>query len=367
MPLIYIYKMLPHAVYVLKRASELANIAKIRHKAYARGMNQSLSAIVQQLMASPKGLLAADESTKSCCKRFDTLKIACTDESRLQWRQLLCMSPNIELYISGVILYDETIRQQTDSGLPFAEALTKNGILPGIKVDKGLVEMANFATQTITEGLDGLAERLTEYYAMGARFTKWRSAFAIGVDLPSPAVVRANMAVMARYAAIVQAAGMVPIVEPEVMYDGDHSLAESGRATELVIKVLFEELADLKVDLTGLILKTSMVLAGKDAAISSPQQVADATLKVLNAAVPREVGGIVFLSGGQSPDQASNNLNAIGAIGAQPWPITYSYSRAVQEPALKIWHGNQNNIKKAQLKFAQLLARNSAARNGEYA
>ncbi|MEI6741533.1 MAG: class I fructose-bisphosphate aldolase, partial [bacterium] len=206
-------------------------------------MNQSLSAIVQQLMASPKGLLAADESTKSCCKRFDTLKIACTDESRLQWRQLLCMSPNIELYISGVILYDETIRQQTDSGLTFAEALTKNGIIPGIKVDKGLVEMANFAPQTITEGLDGLAERLTEYYAMGARFTKWRSAFAIGVDLPSPAVVRANMAVMARYAAIVQAAGMVPIVEPEVMYDGEHSLAESALATELVIKVLFEELA----------------------------------------------------------------------------------------------------------------------------
>ncbi|MSR68333.1 fructose-bisphosphate aldolase class I [Candidatus Saccharibacteria bacterium] len=330
-------------------------------------MNQSLSSLAMQLMASPKGLLAADESDKTCSKRFDALKIISTKESRRQWRQLLCMSPNVGLYISGVILFDETIRQKTDSGQSFAEALMKQGMLPGIKVDKGLVEMDNFAPQTITEGLDGLSERLQEYYQMGARFTKWRSAFTIGSDLPSPAVVRANLVVMARYASIVQSAKMVPIVEPELIYGGEHSIDESARATESVLKILFEELKALRVDLSGLILKTSMVLAGTETTISKPKEVAEFTLRVLHAAVPREVAGIVFLSGGQTPQQATKNLNAIGVAGSQPWPITYSYSRAVQDPVLKLWRGKNINTKKAQIKFAQLLAQNSAARGGEFA
>lgn len=329
-------------------------------------MSESLQSIAKAMMADPKGLLAADESTKSCCKRFDALKITCTDEARRQWRQLLCMSPNIERYISGVILYDETIRQNTDEGISIANALQKNGIIPGIKVDKGLVPLDNFEPETITEGLDGLGERLKEYYEMGARFTKWRSAFQIGVELPTLAAIHANLNIMARYATIVQSAGMVPIVEPEVLYEGEHSIGESAKTTELVLNILFELLQAYRVDLTGLILKTSMVLAGTESVMSKPGEVASHTLKVLNNAVPREVAGIVFLSGGQNPEQASNNLNAIGLSGTQPWPITYSYSRAVQDPVLKLWRGKAANTKKAQAKFASLLAQNSAARNGEF-
>lgn len=318
-------------------------------------------------MKDPKGLLAADESNKSCCKRFDALNIDCTPDTRRQWRQLLCMSPNIEHYISGVILYDETIHQSTDEGVDFPSSLLEKGILPGIKVDAGLVPIDNLAPETITEGLDGLAERLQKYHQLGARFTKWRSAFQIDKNLPTATTIQANLHVMARYASIVQSAGMVPIVEPEVLYDGDHSIIESAKATELVLASMFELLRAYKVDLTGLILKTSMVLAGAKQTASRPEEVANHTLKVLGQTVPREVAGIVFLSGGQSPDQATKNLNAIGAQGQQPWPITYSFSRAVQDPVLKLWHGKTENIKKAQAKFVQILARNSAARNGEFA
>lgn len=329
-------------------------------------MNNPLKTITKALLADPKGLLAADESTKSCCKRFDALKIDCNDESRRQWRQLLCMSPNISHYISGVILYDETIRQSADGGTKFAKMLEKNGIIPGIKVDMGLVPMDNFAPETVTEGLDGLAIRLEDYYKMGARFTKWRSAFQISGESPSKAVIKTNLLVMARYASMVQSAGMVPIVEPEVLYEGQHSIDVASRVTTEVLTELFEALKLLEVDLSALILKTSMVLAGNKSAISTPEEVAKYTLKVLNKAVPHEVAGIVFLSGGQTPEQASANLNAIGQSGHQPWPITYSFSRAVQDPVMKIWRGRQANFKKAQLKFVQLLAQNSAARNGEY-
>lgn len=318
-------------------------------------------------MASPKGLLAADESTSSCCKRFDSVKIDCTDESRRQWRELLCMSPNVGHYISGVILYDETIRQSTDNGVKITQLLADNGVIPGIKVDTGLVLMNNFEPETITEGLDGLAARLAEYYAMGARFTKWRSAFTIDSKLPTLPAIRANMTIMARYASIVQAAGMVPIVEPEVMYAGKHSIADSAKTLETVLRILFEQLESFRVDLSGLILKTSMVLAGSESKVSRPEEVAAYTLKVLNTVVPQAVAGIVFLSGGQEPEQATKNLNAIGLSGEQPWPISYSYSRAVQDPVIRIWRGKPENTKKAQAKFSQLLAQNSAARNGEYA
>ncbi len=330
-------------------------------------MSESIQSIAKAMMVDPKGLLAADESDKTCCKRFDSLKIKCDAETRRQWRQLLLVSPNIERYISGVILYDETIRQNTDEGISFAHALSKSGIIPGIKVDKGLVPMDNFEPETITEGLDGLGERLKEYYEMGARFTKWRSAFGIEVELPTIAAIHANLNIMARYACIVQSAGMVPIVEPEVLYAGEHSIEDSAKTTELILNILFELLNAYRVDLTGLILKTSMVLAGSENTISKPSEVARHTLKVLNNAVPKEVAGIVFLSGGQSPEQATSNLNAIGLSGTQPWPITYSYSRAVQDPVLQLWRGKDSNNKKAQAKFASLLAQNSAARNGEFA
>lgn len=330
-------------------------------------MNNDIKSIAKELMAEPKGLLAADESTKSCCKRFDALKIKCNEESRRRWRQLLLMSPNVNRYISGVILYDETIRQANDAGTNIARLLTKSGIIPGIKVDGGLVPMDNFEPATITEGLDGLKTRLEEYYAMGARFTKWRSAFQIGPNSPSLPVIKANMMIMARYASIVQSCNMVPIVEPEVLYEGEHSIETAAKVTSLVLSELFDALDELKLDLPGLILKTSMVLAGKQSSrTSTSQEVADHTLKVLNKTVPKKVAGIVFLSGGQSPAQASANLNSIGLSSSQPWPITYSYSRAVQDPVLKLWSGKAANVKKAQAKFVQLLAQNSAARNGEY-
>lgn len=329
-------------------------------------MKQSIQSISKALMAESKGLLAADESNKSCCKRFEAQKIPCTYESRRLWRQLLCMSPNIEHYISGIILYDETIRQNTDSNTSFAQALQENNIIPGIKVDGGLVPMNNFEPETITEGLDGLAKRLIEYYAMGARFTKWRSAFQIGEELPTLTTVHANLNIMARYASIVQSIGMVPIVEPEVLYEGKHNIEASAKTTALVLRILFEHLAAYKVDLTGLILKSSMVLAGIKNTTSRPDEVASYTLKVFHNTVPKEVAGIVLLSGGQQPHQATENLNSIGLSGPQPWPITYSFSRAVQDPVLKIWRGKTEYTKKAQTKFAHTLAQNSAARNGEY-
>jgi fructose-bisphosphate aldolase class I len=329
-------------------------------------MSQTLQSIAKTLLEDPKGLLAADESTKSATKRLESVKVRSTAENRRLYRQLLFATPNLNHYISGVILYDETIRQKTDSDQSIPAFLSEKGIIPGIKVDGGLVPLNNFDPETITEGLDGLAERLAEYYKMGARFTKWRSAFEIGTDLPSIGGLHANLHQMGRYATLVQAAGMVPIVEPEVLYAGKHDIKKAAEVTGQVLTVLFQLLKAYKVDLSGTILKTSMVLAGSEATLSKPEEVATYTLQVLNKTVPKELAGIVFLSGGQSPDQATRNLNAIGQSGKQPWPITYSYSRAVQDPVLKLWHGNKQNVKKAQALFAQLVAQNSAARNGEY-
>jgi fructose-bisphosphate aldolase class I len=328
-----------------------------------------LSTIAAQLMAEPKGLLAADESNKSANKRFEALNIEVSEENRRLYRQMLFTTPSVAQYISGVILYDETIRQTTDTGTPFTKFLQDQGIIPGIKVDKGLVDFTGFAGETITEGLDGLADRLAEYYKMGARFTKWRAAFAIDEanKLPTMAAIHANLNQMARYASLVQAAGMVPIVEPEVLYDGTHSIKACKDALDTVLRVLFDLLVAYKVDLGGVILKSSMVLAGKENADqASPVDVANATLVVFNARVPKEVAGIVFLSGGQTPDMATANLNAIGKAGKQPWPITFSFSRAVQDPAMKAWNGKAENVTKAQAILAGLLANNSAARNGQY-
>lgn len=321
---------------------------------------------VQALFADNKGLLAADESSKSAQKRFDALGIPCTEETRRQYRQMLMTTPGIEDFLSGVIFYDETIRQSTDDGTPFPKYLESKGILAGIKVDKGLVELDNFAPETITEGLDGLAERLKEYYELGARFAKWRAAFPAGDAAPTQTAMHANLHTMARYATLCQSAGIVPIVEPEVLYDGPQDLQKAHEATEAVLKLLMQMLKAYRVDLSGCIVKTSMVLAGKQSGIvSTPQEVAEKTLATLNAAIPKSMGGVVFLSGGQTPEQARDNLQAIGASGKQPWPITFSFSRAVQDPAMKAWAGKVENVNQAQKVYFELTKACAEARHGQ--
>lgn len=327
-----------------------------------------LPSIARRLMADPRGILAADESNKSADKRFAALRIPRSAEMRRRYRNLLFTAPNFAQYINGVILYDETIRQKTNSGVLFPTYLQKLGVVVGIKVDKGLVPFTNFEPETITEGLDGLAERLNEYYKLGARFTKWRAAFQIDSHkrLPTAAAIHANLNQMARYAALAQAAGMVPIVEPEVLYEGQHSIETCEAVVSQVLRVLFDLLVAYRVDLKGVILKTSMVLAGhQNARASDSTQVANATVKVLRQRVPHEVAGIVFLSGGQTPTQATDDLNAIAQAGKEPWPITFSYSRAVQEPALATWRGKKRNIAPAQIAFTERLALNSLARSGK--
>ena len=326
----------------------------------------SLKSTTDQLFAKYKGLLAADESPKNATKRFASLNIDCTEETRRQYRQMLITTPGIEQYVSGVIFHDETIRQATDDGTSFPQLLLSKGIVPGIKVDKGLVPLDNFPDETITEGLDGLAIRMKEYYDLGARFAKWRAAFTIGDDLPTKGAQHANLHTMARYAAICQSNGIVPIIEPEVIYDGNHSLEQAQTTTQAVIELLMAMLKAYRVDLGGTILKTSMVLAGKgQAQPSTPEEVAQATLQVLNQAVPKELAGIVFLSGGQTPTQARDNLQAIGASGPQAWPITFSYSRAVQDPAMQAWAGKPDNVSAAQAIYFNLTRDNGLARHGE--
>lgn len=330
-------------------------------------MNPSLQATAHALMAPNKGLLAADESTKSAAKRFDALHIICTEESRRDYREMLITTPGIERHLSGVIFYDETIRQSTRDGQTFPAYLQSKGIIPGIKVDKGLVPLDNFAGETITEGLDGLAERLQDYADLGARFAKWRAAFKIATGLPTKGALHANLHVMARYAAICQTNGIVPIVEPEIIYDGDHTLEQAAEATTDAISLLMDMLQAYRVDLSGVILKTSMVLAGKaNATATAPDQVARATLKTLNATVPKTIAGIVFLSGGQKPEQARDNLQAIGVSGGQPWPITYSFSRAVQDPALQTWAGRSENVVAAQKIYLSLTRDVSLAQHGAF-
>lgn len=330
--------------------------------------NTQLYAVIDHLMAGNKGLLAADESTKSANKRLEALNIPTNEESRRQWRDLLFSTPDLNDFISGVIMYDETIRQSDSKGSGFVQLLAQKQILTGIKVDLGLVELTNFNKETITEGLDGLDARLKEYYAMGARFAKWRSAFAVGSDnTPSEQGIYANGIVFARYASLCQANGIVPIVEPEVLYEGSHNLAQALEITKQVIRSTIDILEAYRVDLGGLILKTSMVLAGsRSDRQSSPEEVAQATIAMLQECVPASVGAVVFLSGGQTPKQATANLNAIALADKQTWPITYSFSRAVQDPAMKAWLGKTENVATAQKIFYHRLACNSAARGGTY-
>jgi fructose-bisphosphate aldolase class I len=321
------------------------------------------------LVAGDKGLLAMDESTPTCDKRFARLGIPQTEEARHAYRQMLVTTPELNQSISGAILFDETIRQRTTAGVPFIEVLAAAGIIPGIKVDTGAKELAAYPGERITEGLDGLRDRLSEYFAMGARFAKWRAVIAIGSAMPSQGCIEANANALARYAALCQEAGLVPIVEPEVLMDGDHDLQRCGEVTERVLRMVFHQLYLQRVTLEGMILKPNMVLPGSScAAAATVDEVADATVDCLLRAVPAAVPGIAFLSGGQTPEQASTRLNAMNVrVQARlPWALAFSFARAIQQPAMELWRGSEQNIEAAQGELRHRAECNRAARRGEY-
>ncbi|NCN52385.1 fructose-bisphosphate aldolase class I [Candidatus Parcubacteria bacterium] len=332
-------------------------------------MNQNdLYKIVAQMMESGKGILAADESDGTAGKRLEMVHLPNEIEHRRAFRELLFTAPGIEEYLSGVILYDSTIRGETKGGVPFADVLAARGIIPGIKVDTGTVPLEGFDGEVVTEGLDGLADRFKEYYTLGARFAKWRAVITIDGDtLPSDECLEINAIMLARYAALAQAAGIVPMVEPEVIFAGNHSLQRAEEVTTRALQILFTKLRMYRVDFKGLILKTSMVLAGDMYKTpSTPEEVADSTLRTLRLGVPHDVGGIVFLSGGQAPKRATENLHAIAKMGKQPWPISSSFSRALEEPVLTAWQGKDGNIEKAQQALLYRTKMNSLAQQGKY-
>jgi fructose-bisphosphate aldolase class I len=329
---------------------------------------QTLQSTAQALVAEGKGILAADESTGTIKKRLDSIGVESTEESRRDYRQLLFTTEGAEDYISGVILYDETIRQSTDDGTPFPKLLESKGIIPGIKVDAGAKPLALADGETITEGLDGLRARLDEYRELGARFAKWRATYSIAPDKPSEYCVWTNAHALARYAALCQEAGLVPIVEPEVLQDGTHTVAESRVATGRVLQGVYTELHDQRVDFRGTLLKPNMVLSGYEASDrASVDEVAEVTLECFYKHVPAAVPGIVFLSGGQTDEDATAHLNAMNAKGPHPWQLSFSYGRALQAPALKAWAGKPANVEAAQRAYYHRAKMNGAARTGMYA
>ncbi len=330
-------------------------------------MSADLHETARALVADGKGILAADESDATIKKRFDSIGVESTEENRRAYRELLFATDGAEEFISGVILFDETIRQSASDGTPFAKLLESKGIIPGIKVDKGAKPLALASGETITEGLDGLRARLEEYRELGARFTKWRATYVIGSGTPSEYAVWTNAHALARFAALSQEAGLVPIVEPEVLMDGSHPLEASSKATGRVQQAVYTELHDQRVDLRGTLLKPNMVLSGYDAADrAGADAVADATVDVLYRHVPAAVPGIVFLSGGQTDEDATAHLNAMVARGPHPWQLSFSYGRALQAPALQAWRGEPGNVAAAQAAFRHRAAMNSAARSGTY-
>jgi fructose-bisphosphate aldolase, class I len=321
------------------------------------------------LVADDKGLLAMDESNPTCNKRFAKLGIPQTEEARRDYRELIVTTPGLNESISGAILYDETVRQRRKDGTSFIKALTDVGIVPGIKVDKGAKELAGFPGEKVTEGLDALRQRLAEYNEMGLRFAKWRAVIAIGEGIPTSGGIEANAHALARYAALCQEADLVPIVEPEVLMDGTHTMRRCETVTEEVLRTVFRQLSAQRVALEGILLKPNMVLPG----LECPQQegvdeVADATVNCFLRTVPAAVPGIAFLSGGQSAELASARLNAMNIRfkGRMPWALAFSFSRAIQQPALEIWRGKEANASAAQQALAHRAACNRAARRGEY-
>ena len=327
-----------------------------------------LQSTARALVAPGKGILAADESTGTIAKRFEAIGVESTTENRRAYRELLFATRALGEFISGVILYDETIRQQTTEGTPLVELLNNQNIIPGIKVDQGAKALAMCPGETVTEGLDGLRDRLAEYLSLGARFTKWRAVLTVGPHLPTPACFSANAHALARFAALSQEAGLVPIVEPEVLMDGSHTIERCAEVTEAVLRTVFEELARSRVNLEGMLLKPNMVISGKECLEQAGVgQVAEATLRCLLRTVPAAVPGIVFLSGGQSGRRATRHLNAMNQLGPAPWALSFSYGRALQEPVLKIWQGRAEHTAAAQKALYRLGKANSLARFGEYA
>jgi fructose-bisphosphate aldolase class I len=331
-------------------------------------MNRSeLESTAQAMVAKGKGILAADESGGTIKKRFDGIRLESTEESRRMYRELLLTAPGAAQYVSGVIFYDETLRQKTRDGVAFPQYLSKLGIVPGIKVDTGAKPLAGFANETITEGLDGLRERLAEYYSLGARFAKWRAVIDIAEHIPSRFAIEANAHALARYAALCQEANIVPIVEPEVLMDGSHSLERCEAVTNETLQVVFTALHSHRIHLEGMILKPNMVISGKKASQrATPAQVAAATLRTLKRQVPSAVPGIAFLSGGQSSAEASEHLSLMNQAGPLPWALTFSYGRALQDEALKAWGGKPENFALGQQTFLRRARLNGLAQTGAY-
>jgi fructose-bisphosphate aldolase class I len=319
------------------------------------------------LVAEGKGILAADESSGTIKKRLDSIGVESTEDNRHAYRDLLFTTEGAEEFISGVILYDETIRQSSADGTPFPKLLQEKGIIPGIKVDMGAKPLVGSPDETVTEGLDGLRERLAEYRELGAKFTKWRAVISIGVDRPSEYAIWTNAHALARFAALSQEAGLVPIVEPEVLMDGEHTIEDSYLVTERTLRAVFTELFDQRVEREGTLLKTNMVVSGYDSSEQADvDRVADMTIRCLKNTCPAAVPGVVFLSGGMSDEDATARLNAMNQRGPHPWELSFSYGRALQAPALKAWGGDEANVEAAQQAFYRRAKFNSAARTGSY-
>jgi fructose-bisphosphate aldolase, class I len=330
-------------------------------------MSDAMRTTAGELVAPAKGILAADESTGTIKKRFDQIGIESTEDTRRRYRQMLFTTPGLGEHISGVILFDETIRQATDDGIPFVKVLEAAGSIPGIKVDTGAKPLALFPEETVTEGLDGLRERLADYRELGARFAKWRATIIIGSGTPTDFAIHANAHAMARYAALCQEADIVPIVEPEILMDGGHDLAACEDATGRTLDALFGQMAAHRLDLPGALLKVNMIVPGK----ASPDQVddptiAEATIRCLTSHVPAEVPGIVFLSGGMSDEEATNRLNEMNKVGGFPWQLSFSYGRALQHPALTAWAGDASKVADGQSALAHRAEMNGLARSGAY-
>ena len=327
-----------------------------------------LESIARAMVAPGKGIIAIDESNATIKKRFDGVGVENSEEHRRAYREMLLTTPRLGEHISGAILYDETLRQSTKAGVPFTKVMLDNGILPGIKVDKGPQPLAGFPGELVTEGLDGLRERLKEYAALGAKFAKWRAVITIGEDMPSSTCIDANCHALARYAALCQEAGIVPMVEPEVLMDGSHDIEVCYDVTEVTLRSLFASLYEHNVMLEGTILKASMVIAGKDCPEQAAvEEVAEATVRCLKASVPASLPGIVFLSGGQSDEQATAHLNAMNQMGPHPWPLSFSYGRAMQSAALKLWAKDMKaNFAEAQKTVAARARDNGLAALGQW-
>ncbi|WP_275099593.1 class I fructose-bisphosphate aldolase [Sedimenticola hydrogenitrophicus] len=326
-----------------------------------------LQATIELLVQKGKGILAADESSPTIAKRFDAIGVESTEEQRRRYRSLILETPNLGDYISGIILFEETLGQQTDDGTPLPELATRQGVVPGIKVDKGKGALVNAPGDEITQGLDGLEQRLEGYKAQGARFAKWRNVYHISDHTPSRLAIAANAEVLARYAAICQAQGIVPIVEPEVLMDGEHSIERCAAVSEAVLHELFHALHRHRVVLEHTLLKPSMVTPGKaHGERADPEEVARQTVRILRRTVPAALPSINFLSGGQTPEEATANLNAMNCLAPQPWELSFSYGRALQQPALQAWGGKPEQVAAAQAALYRRAQLNGAARHGEY-